>query len=379
MDLSFRAQERIVSDELKRDALRAVKFHQSGRVLLEDARQLTDKDLLEKLAGYGVALSRESLHGLIVKHDSAESIALALFDRYSVVKVPNDSDWIWLSICVLWERWFTDKPSFEMLDDVMMEGYKYWEDRKLDQNEKKAADVWLVFWKHVRHLIVTRGLTSPDALESVFRGSDFISNWFNDFSDALFNTGVEEKNYLSILLKYSEDWMTLLSDDGQLALESCRRTIAECYTLLGNNDKAEKLYAEWIEADPNWGWGYIGWSDSYHFIDDTITDLARAEALLRRGLAIPTVCDRSEIYDRLIGLLFDQNRDSEAEALRAEALEYDRKHRRPSLFTKTVIIDEGCDREDDSSLPLILAQPKVGRNEPCPCGSRKKYKKCCIN
>ena len=23
------------------------------------------------------------------------------------------------------------------------------------------------------------------------------------------------------------------------------------------------------------------------------------------------------------------------------------------------------------------SQPKVGRNEPCPCGSNKKYKKCC--
>ncbi|MGE3189469.1 MAG: SEC-C metal-binding domain-containing protein [Vicinamibacterales bacterium] len=23
------------------------------------------------------------------------------------------------------------------------------------------------------------------------------------------------------------------------------------------------------------------------------------------------------------------------------------------------------------------APPKVGRNEPCPCGSGKKYKKCC--
>tara|TARA_R100000234_G_scaffold46587_1_gene27772 strand:- start:5377 stop:5577 length:201 start_codon:yes stop_codon:yes gene_type:complete len=22
---------------------------------------------------------------------------------------------------------------------------------------------------------------------------------------------------------------------------------------------------------------------------------------------------------------------------------------------------------------------KVGRNQPCPCGSKKKYKKCCIN
>ena len=25
----------------------------------------------------------------------------------------------------------------------------------------------------------------------------------------------------------------------------------------------------------------------------------------------------------------------------------------------------------------IRAQPSVGRNEPCPCGSGKKYKKCC--
>ena len=25
------------------------------------------------------------------------------------------------------------------------------------------------------------------------------------------------------------------------------------------------------------------------------------------------------------------------------------------------------------------AGPKVGRNDPCPCGSGKKYKKCCLN
>ena len=25
----------------------------------------------------------------------------------------------------------------------------------------------------------------------------------------------------------------------------------------------------------------------------------------------------------------------------------------------------------------VLASPKVGRNEPCPCGSGKKFKKCC--
>jgi len=27
----------------------------------------------------------------------------------------------------------------------------------------------------------------------------------------------------------------------------------------------------------------------------------------------------------------------------------------------------------------VRTSPKIGRNDPCPCGSGKKYKKCCIN
>lgn len=29
--------------------------------------------------------------------------------------------------------------------------------------------------------------------------------------------------------------------------------------------------------------------------------------------------------------------------------------------------------------PIVREVPKIGRNEPCPCGSGKKYKKCCGN
>jgi|GEM_PF-6803220 len=31
------------------------------------------------------------------------------------------------------------------------------------------------------------------------------------------------------------------------------------------------------------------------------------------------------------------------------------------------------------SAPFVRAHKKVGRNDPCPCGSRKKYKRCCLN
>ena len=38
--------------------------------------------------------------------------------------------------------------------------------------------------------------------------------------------------------------------------------------------------------------------------------------------------------------------------------------------------------EDDAPIPdvpveQVHADEKVGRNDPCPCGSGKKYKKCC--
>nr|PZN77270.1 MAG: hypothetical protein DIU57_16685 [Pseudomonadota bacterium] len=28
--------------------------------------------------------------------------------------------------------------------------------------------------------------------------------------------------------------------------------------------------------------------------------------------------------------------------------------------------------------PFVRSSPKIGRNDPCPCGSGKKYKKCCL-
>jgi len=35
------------------------------------------------------------------------------------------------------------------------------------------------------------------------------------------------------------------------------------------------------------------------------------------------------------------------------------------------------DEEDSKHQPFRRSEPKIGRNDPCPCGSGKKYKKCC--
>lgn len=44
------------------------------------------------------------------------------------------------------------------------------------------------------------------------------------------------------------------------------------------------------------------------------------------------------------------------------------------------IVSEGAPqvlhRSPVATLPLVRRFPKVGRNEPCPCGSNKKFKNC---
>ncbi len=36
-------------------------------------------------------------------------------------------------------------------------------------------------------------------------------------------------------------------------------------------------------------------------------------------------------------------------------------------------------KKDYNRSRIVVKENKVGRNEPCPCGSGKKYKKCCLN
>jgi preprotein translocase subunit SecA len=55
--------------------------------------------------------------------------------------------------------------------------------------------------------------------------------------------------------------------------------------------------------------------------------------------------------------------------------------RRPERIGATISENGGADG-DGAEVKLELApvrreMPKVGRNEPCPCGSGKKYKNCC--
>ena len=53
------------------------------------------------------------------------------------------------------------------------------------------------------------------------------------------------------------------------------------------------------------------------------------------------------------------------------------EHREKSYFRKIDGDWRFIDGEIEKAKPFHREEPKVGRNDPCPCGSGKKYKKCC--
>ena len=53
------------------------------------------------------------------------------------------------------------------------------------------------------------------------------------------------------------------------------------------------------------------------------------------------------------------------------------EHRERSYFKKINGAWRFIDGQIDTGEPWHREEPKVGRNDPCPCGSGKKYKKCC--
>jgi tetratricopeptide (TPR) repeat protein len=156
-----------------------------------------------------------------------------------------------------------------------------------------------------------------------------------------------------------------------LLTENRRRTMAQAYFDAGMTEKAEELFRSWLDTDPGWGWGWIGWADCYLPGAGRPADLERAEELLRRGYCVPGVRDQVYIAERLQEVCEDGGRPDEAREFGEQA---ERLRQKPLLPAARPLTPMGNPVPSPGNVARTV---KVGRNEPCPCGSGKKYKKCC--
>lgn len=224
----------------------------------------------------------------------------------------------------------------------------------------RACDAWLDAWENIKAVMAEEHIIDLPALQDKYKWTDFVSNYVQDLEELLHNAGLEDPRYISGRIRYCGELLEVCGNEDELLIENTRRAIAESHYALGNKTECDRLFRMWLADDPAWGWGHIGWADCYLFGTKSIQpDYVKAGEIIGRALGEKNLRDRADVVDRAIEIYTALDNHQKAAELKKEL--------------KDLI---GTPKSRTVAATAVSAV-KIGRNDPCPCGSGKKYKKCC--
>jgi len=359
MPMSYIALNRITEERAARDKSYRRKLERNGRPLLSHGRIMSDGELLAKLRQLGLDTQRQRIVDASPNFVSAQAMSEAMIAEAGIAIPDAQVDWIWIAMTCLWERWQPGLASMEMVDDTMQAGYKAVE----AGDTVKGCSLWLETWHAIINIIDRADMGSLDEFDSRFDGTQSLFNWVQDLEMELHNAGLQEPRFFHERISLCETMIDRFPN-GMLSIDNFKSALAESHFQLDDCEQGDRLFRAWLEETPEWGSGWISWSDCYGLFAKTeLKDAIRAEQLLQEGLASPNVENKAHILERLQRLYEETGRDEEAKAV---CQEIDQASEPTTTTASTVVPDQSFE-----------GQRRVGRNKPCPCGSGKKYKKCC--
>ena len=241
-----------------------------------------------------------------------------------------------------------------LADKKIIDGYDL-----LSINETiKACDIWLEAWDDIKTLMTENAAKSINEIQSVYQWSELPFNYVQELEQELHNAGIDDPDYFHKRIKYCYELLNYVGEE-KLMEENTRRAIADSYFELGDKAECDRLYEHWLKEDPQWGMGYYGWSLNYVYGGSQ--DLEKAAKIKERALSEPELRNRLEVVDDALGFYEENGGD----AARIKALRDEFAILKAASPTKWT---------EHKAIPITSV--KVGRNDPCPCGSGKKYKKC---
>ncbi len=224
-----------------------------GRVLWTPSkiRALSTEEIVQKIESVGIKFDETCFLNECQKHKYAWRVS-EMWLRQIKEKISMDmDDFLGLASCILWERFNSPKYSYEMLDDLMQEGYAF-----SNKEPQKACDIWWKAWDIFKKQIIQNS-TTADEVDAEFSGTQCFSNWCQDFRTALLNSSIKNREYAKLGVTYCSEFLEIFGvEDDKLFIDSFIGDIAEMYALSGDQDKGERLMRELIENEPQSAKGY---------------------------------------------------------------------------------------------------------------------------
>lgn len=270
--------------------------------------------------------------------------------------------------------------------------------------EKCEEEGWnfshFAFAEHALYLLIET--KASDSIAKVFRllrqGYEFLYFWYSDSLDRIFAETLYSLDHES-LEKYKQ--FILEPNNYSFARLQASNVMAEVYFSYPNRkEEVINLYADIYTH-------FLHNPDDTSLIDTELIGflvLCNAEMnAIELEAIFKKLWDKGWIPESLVGdweeirTFLHQTEDKVADRIkfhslldRYEVLKNESEGNYPLLDLFADFVEENSDEfvEDDYSddwepyslsTPIIKRiTPKIGRNEPCPCGSGKKYKKCCL-
>jgi tetratricopeptide (TPR) repeat protein len=305
---------------------------------------MTTEAIAAKMRELVPAFTLDSFITKTGNYDSCEDFSEA--EYYPEAKFSDlDEDFIWMACEELWKRLVPGRPAvehicqkFEALIEAML---------KAEENKR-----WKESFRRSREAL---DLLSRYAIEDTLNGRRLRRDYFDKLRDTSADNFEVLLDDLFINLRGNEEYELVVENAGifgdGLADDSFLSYKAESLFALGRKEEAESLYQEIIDRNPDDILFLLNAGDCYINYGEKDVTTAKNFYLKAQNMAekhrnqVEGKVKLLSVYGRLFELARDTNDYAEAD-------------RYGRLF-------------------LSLKEKKVGRNDPCPCGSGKKYKKCC--
>ncbi|MDP2916697.1 MAG: tetratricopeptide repeat protein [Dehalococcoidia bacterium] len=305
---------------------------------------MTTEAIVDKLKELVPAFDLNSFVAKTKKYLSCEDLSEEEYYPQAIFS-DTDEDFIWMACEELWKRLIPDRPAVEyvaeQLDNIVEEIIKAGEKRRWKEVFRRNREALDLICRHTMEETPAGRRLHRDFYEKL-RQTTFYD--FDSLFDDLIRNLMGHEEYERVI-DIAGTFGDALGDDSLLDYK------AESLFALGKKDEAERLYQEIIGRNPDNPWCLLHAGDCYVTYGEK--DFARARSYYLGALSIaekhrkqPDGKDELRaVYQRLIDLAHDTG-------------DYN-----------------GADRYQ--RLLSSIEAKKVGRNDPCPCGSGKKYKKCC--
>ncbi len=333
------------------------------------------KDVFEKLldAGYSEAEAKDKIGAVVLeeiydilkagKNFDAEKYRASLEEMLQR-SIDHEDDH---HIRTEWDEW----------DELSGSGYECFSDRKPAEGLLFWQKAWDVF------LSAMEQTEEKGTLYALIESQNYeypIDGWLQDYEMELGNAGKYEDR-IALCEKVLElfDWEE--EDD------SCFRCgIGESLFWVGKAAESIEYYENWLKDDPQNANGI----SSFSWILSENGDAEKAYEVIKEAIwGVPCCFDNSFLFTRAQQLAEQIGKEEEGRWYRQQLDEFEGLFEDESEDGLGVweIDDDGAYDDFDSfgafhdyGFPKqtpIVKEKKVYPNDPCPCGSGKKYKKCC--